>query len=411
MSDGNEKQSFEFSEWTVRAHQYVIKVVSVYRPPYSIDHPISSSVFFEEFSTYPEDMVTAPGILLIAGDFNFHVDCLCDNDAKNFAEILQTYGLQQHVQVPTHESGHILDLIITRSNNDITVSSPKAALALSDHFFIECNLNIPRPSSTVNEIFYRKLKTLDFDALKTDISESLLCTSTMASLLDKHAPLQRKVTVIRPKLPWYTNILRELKAKRRKLERRMLLTGLPEDKTVYRNTRDEYTRLQSDTKTKYYADLIEESAGDTKKLFRIVNSLCKVDNPYDTLPPHNSSQILANDFGAFFIKKIELIQEDIDNIVVNQPELDSYHLRAKLERFSRLTEDSVQRIIMSSSNATCTLDPMPTWLIKRCSDVLPPVITQLLNLSLLEGYVPAPWKNAVVKPMLKKSGIDPILKN
>ena len=28
-------------------------------------------------------------------------------------------------------------------------------------------------------------------------------------------------------------------------------------------------------------------------------------------------------FGAFFIKKIELIQEDIDNIVVIQPELDS----------------------------------------------------------------------------------------
>ena len=207
MSDGNKKQYFEFSEWTVRVHQYVIKVVYVYRPPYSIDHPISSTVFFEEFSTYLEDIFMAPGILLIAGDFNFHVDCLCDNDAKNFAEILQTYGLQQHVQVPTHESGHTLNIIITRSNNGITVSSPKAALTLSDHFFIECNLNIPRPSSTVNEIFYRKLKTLDFDALETDISESLLCTSTwknvselaqcydstMASLLDK--PCQSQLSI------------------------------------------------------------------------------------------------------------------------------------------------------------------------------------------------------------------------
>ena len=147
---------------------------------------------------------------------------------------------------------------------------------------------------------------------------------------------------------------------------------------------------------------MKNPAEDTDKLFSIVISLCKVANRYDTLPPHNSPQILVNDFGAFFIKKIELIQEDIDNIVVNQPELDSYHLHSKLERFSRLTEDSVQRIIMSSSNATCTLDPMPTWLIKRCSDVMTSVITQLLYLSLLEGHVPAPWKNAVVKPMLKK---------
>ena len=43
--------------------------------------------------------------------------------------------------------------------------------------------------------------------------------------------------------------------------------------------------------------------------------------------------------------------------------------------------------------------------------MLTPTITQLLNLSLLEGHVTALWKNAVVKPMLKKFGIDPVLKN
>jgi len=425
MSDGNEKQSFEFSEWSVRVHQQVINIVSVYRPPYSTEHPISSRVFFNEFSAYLEDIVMAPGILLITGDFNFHVDCRSDNDAKNFADILQTFGLQQHVQVPTHLTGHTLDLIITRSNNDITVSSPKSSVALSDHFFIECNLNIPRPSSNVKETLYRKLKTLDLHAFKTDITESMLCTATwnnvselascyentLTSLLEKHAPLQRKTVVVRPKLPWYTKSLRELKVKRRKLERRMLLTGLHKDKLAYRNTRDEYTKLLSDTKKSYYSELIAESAGDTKKLFNIVNSLCKVDDRYDALPTHDSPQSLANDFGAFFIKKIELIQQDIDRIVVNQHEVQVQHPHARLESFSKLTEDDVQRIIMSSSNATCILDPIPTCLVKNCSDVLTPAITQMLNLSLLEGHVPASWKNAVVKPMLKKSGIEPILKN
>ena len=82
-------------------------------------------------------------------------------------------------------------------------------------------------------------------------------------------------------------------------------------------------------------------------LFSIGNSLCKVDNRYDTLPPLNGPQILANDFGAFFIKKFELIQEDIANIVVNQSESDSYHLCSKLERFFfRLTEYSVQRHVI-----------------------------------------------------------------
>ena len=79
------------------------------------------------------------------------------------------------------------------------------------------------------------------------------------------------------------------------------------------STRDEYTKLLSDTNRSYYSEQIAESAGDTKKLFNIVNSLCKVDDRYDALP--------TNDFGAFFIKKIELIQQDIEKIVVNQPEV------------------------------------------------------------------------------------------
>ena len=191
----------------------------------------------------------------------------------------------------------------------------------------------------------------------------------------------------------------------------MLFTGLHEDKLAYRNTRDEYTKLLSQNKRSYYSEQIAESAGDTKKLFNIVNHLCKVDDRYDALPTHDSPRSLANDFGAFFIKKIELIQQDIDKIVVNQPEVQVQPPHARFERFSNLTEDNVQHIIMSSSNATCVLDPIPTWLVKSCSDVLTPVITQMLNLSLLEGHVPISWKNAVVKPMLKKSGIEPILKN
>ncbi|KAK2558921.1 hypothetical protein P5673_018539 [Acropora cervicornis] len=60
------------------------------------------------------------------------------------------------------------------------------------------------------------------------------------------------------------------RGKSRKLERGMLLTGLPEDKTAYRNTHVEHTRPLSDTKRKYYANLFEESARDTKKLFSIL---------------------------------------------------------------------------------------------------------------------------------------------
>ena len=39
-------------------------------------------------------------------------------------------------------------------------------------------------------------------------------------------------------------------------------------------------------------------------------------------------------------------------------------------------------------NASCRLDPVPTWLVKSCLDVLASSITEMVNLSLLSGCVP-----------------------
>ena len=67
--------------------------------------------------------------------------------------------------------------------------------------------------------------------------------------------------------------------------------------------------------------------------------------------------------------------------------------------------------ILLSSNASCRLDPVPTWLVKSCLDVLAPSITEMVNLSLLSGCVPENWRTAAVIPLLKKPGLDLVFKN
>ena len=52
---------------------------------------------------------------------------------------------------------------------------------------------------------------------------------------------------------------------------------------------------------------------------------------------------------------------------------------------------------MNSSNATCKLDPIPTWLVKLCVDELKTVITKIFNMSLHDGYVPEAWKVALLQ--------------
>ena len=67
---------------------------------------------------------------------------------------------------------------------------------------------------------------------------------------------------------------------------------------------------------------------------------------------------------------------------------------------------------MESPTKSCDFDPLPTWLLKQCLDVLVPVITKIVNLSLSESVMPDDLKEAILLPLLNKILLDPdILKN
>ena len=80
--------------------------------------------------------------------------------------------------------------------------------------------------------------------------------------------------------------------------------------------------------------------------------------------------------------------------------------------FSLLSIGEVCKIVRESSNTSCQLDPVPTWLVKSCLDVLVPSITEIIYISLLSRCVPENWRTTVVIPLLKKPGLKvPITQN
>ena len=224
---GKDMQSFEYSEWNFSISDHSIKLIVVYRPPYSVAHPVLPGKFFEEFSNYLEDIVLCPEILLITGDFNFHLDDTINSNTINsntikFNEMLETFGLKQHVSIPTHLSNHILDLLITRSTTDINISSIESTLFLSDHCFVECNISIPRPKLFKKEISYHELEKIDIVDFKADLpvlnshceklvnlDELAHCYEDILSrILNTHAPVRRKLLKVKRSTPWYNDDLK-----------------------------------------------------------------------------------------------------------------------------------------------------------------------------------------------------------
>jgi hypothetical protein len=76
-----------------------------------------------------------------------------------------------------------------------------------------------------------------------------------------------------------------------------------------------------------------------------------------------------------------------------------------LSTFLPATMDEVLAAINKSTNSTCTLDVIPTFLLKACLNSLLFPITTIVNLSLSESIFPPSYKHAIVHPLLKKPSL------
>ena len=96
-----------------------------------------------------------------------------------------------------------------------------------------------------------------------------------------------------------------------------------------------------------------------------------------------------------------------------QTEEDGYTSRSESEftQFHSITQDEVAELIRKAPSKSCSLDPIPTCLVKHCLTNLLPSITNIINKSLETGRMPQAFKQAVVTPILKKEGAEPDFKN
>ena len=228
LTRSGELHSFEHSEWILNIGKRPTQLNVIYRPPYSVKHPVSSSTFLQEFAEYLEAAVSTSHHLIISGDFNLPGPV----EARQLSDLLSSFGLMNIVDFPTHEGGNILDLIITRTS-DQHVKNVHSGEQLSDHIFVNAEIIAAKTGFAEKTISYRKLKQINCNDFAKDLQQSQLYSNSytdpnelavdyngmLTSLIDKHAPLRIKVIVDRPKQPWFTEELLQLKREKRNAER------------------------------------------------------------------------------------------------------------------------------------------------------------------------------------------------
>ena len=80
---------------------------------------------------------------------------------------------------------------------------------------------------------------------------------------------------------------------------------------------------------------------------------------------------MAHDFNDFFHEKIMTIHNEFPS---TSPSTDISSVEESctsiMDSFDCLSVSEIKQLLKRSSNAFCEADPMPSWLVKECQDIL-----------------------------------------
>ena len=410
--------SFEYLDVSISNKSETFRLIVLYRPPLCKKNNTRNS-FLQEFSSFLEELTLSRQPIIIAGDFNYHVDDLSNPEAASFLNLLESTDLIQNVSGSTHRLGHTLDLILSREeNNVITDVRILSADNISDHNLVTCKVKCTKPKPSTLHVKHRNTKRLDLASMIKDIEESNLITNpqscvtelttqyntNLSSIFDQHAPVNERWVTLRPHSPWYTDELRKAKQDKRRHERRYISSGLQIHQEIFIDSCKHYNDLLTATKTNYYRTLI--SSSDQSQLFKMVSRLFLSKN-IAALPNNDSLDTLTETFNDFFIKKIEKIRSDLDSHTAQAPDINvNYPVTSSFQTFQPVSADIVHKLIVQSPTKSCQLDPIPTRILKSIPH-LTPIITKIINASMANGEFPDQLKQSLVCPSLKKPSLDP----
>ena len=169
--------------------------------------------------------------------------------------------------------------------------------------------------------------------------------------------------------------------------------------------KEKVKQMLEDSDTEFYSNLVMENSGNSKRLFNTLNKMLRKKNE-SQLPPHDSALQLADEFMEYFIAKIEKIQDFIDQTIAANGKF-----KTPMSAFSMLSEANVSDLIIKSPATFCDLDPVPTWILGRCQEIIVKIMTQIINKSLRSAVMPEDFKLALLIPLLKNVGLEVIKPN
>ena len=379
--------------------------VNVYIPPASSRYSIEISTIANCFSQYNNlfSFAYSRGIAnysyFFLGDYSFPgIDCTTltakSTVERQFLDIVNDFGLNQFINMPTQSRGNILDLVLSTVD---TLSYAVLDAPFTDHKFICFQVALHSRSTSAMVCAKSSFNALNFN---TELTQFYLFLSSDPSLhLDYYQSWYDY---------FYTALSKSLKVKRKK---QLDVPFFFSSHTMHLlNKRDTITRKLSEvfsTKLDFQRlklnedidtsielgrfSLVEQlNLKNTKHCYRLLRSLKSSSMFFGSIKAGSSFE-KAQLFNTFFSSVFKTSSFILPELQVDG----SIHL----EDFSFTIDDVYNLLSRIPDDSSLGMDSIPSFVLKECAQQLAPLVFEFFLRITKTQQWPSQWKTSTVTPL------------
>ena len=243
--------------------KHILHALIVYHPPSTKGFP--NSVFVSDFLEITAEITMNYKNIVIAGDFNMHMEDETNEEVCQFIQDLEIMGMQQSVHFFTHRQGHTLDLVITDKDEMPNINCVPGDF-LSDHRLILFTLPFEKLGSfTRKRITKVDTSNITIDELLEEVNLKDISRESVNQMWEeikaelecamrKLTSVSEKLVTDRRKVPWMNEYVKKQKKVVNRREKIWRKYGKDEHWTALMTERKLYKKLICQNKQHHKQD-------------------------------------------------------------------------------------------------------------------------------------------------------------
>ena len=397
---------------TVGDNHSNVNVVTIYRP-----HKLYNGDNLEENNERLIGILSnAPNPTIFVGDFNYpkiNWENQTTNDRKsdNFLQAVQDNFLTQHVNFATHNSGNILDLVLTNKDELLHGVDDTGFIDSSDHTSIMVTAKISLPKKTKAKKW--SWSRADVPKIKQELSQwdwasdmngkgaeeaTNQFIDKLTGVMNRHIPTYTPSTRERP--PWMGVELQRMIRKKKRQWQAYKEHGTREKLEEHRALNNKCKKMIRKAKKRFEYSLTEANNINNNRFFNYIRS--RTSNKANIGPLKDNNTIINEDkdmcnlLNKFFCSVFNTENGEA-------PEIEPFDTEQRIMPEGRVTIDKVKEKLknLKKFGAPGPDGLFPSFLKEYWQYIAAP-LTYICETSLNTGQIPDIWKTANVIPIFKK---------